>query len=213
MAEANIQIVWRQKTGHHTAKHIRQEGRIPGIYYAHGEESRPISIDAKAFNRMMKKSVNILNIVFPDGKEHKSIIREVQRNPVTDEVVHVDIMGIQLTEKIRLSIPIVLVGTPAGIKDGGILEHLIREVEVEGLPLDIPEKVELDVSGLKIGQAITLEHVQVEKFKFLTDVHYTVANVIQPKMVIEEAPVAEVVEGEAAEEEESKEPAEEKETE
>jgi large subunit ribosomal protein L25 len=136
------------------------------------------------------------------------VFREIQRDPVTDDIIHVDIMGIQLTEKIRLSIPVLLIGTPAGVKEGGILEHLLREVEVEGLPLDIPEHIEVDVTGLNIGDVITLEHLSVDKVQIVTEIHHAVANVIHPKVVKEEVEeVEEEVPEEGEEMEEEKEAA------
>ena len=209
MSEANLHVELREKTGHHAPKALRREGRIPAIFYAHGEEAVPLHVDAKLFNRLSHQEVNIFNVIFPDGKERKSIVREIQRNPVNDAIIHIDILGIKLDEKIRLSVPVILVGSPVGVKEGGILEHLLREVEVEGLPLELPEHVEVDVSGLAIGDVVTLEDIPVDKFKFVTEIHHAVANVIQPKVVLEPEPVeVEELEGEAIEGEEAGEEAE-----
>lgn len=209
MAEAELHVELRDKTGHQTAKALRRAGRIPAIFYFRGEDSVPLSVDAKELMRLIQSEVNILNVVFPDGKIRKSILREVQRDPVNDDVQHVDIMGIKLTEKVRLSIPIILMGTPAGVKEGGILEHLLREVEIEGLPLDLPEHIEVDVNDLMIGDVITLENIPAEKFRFVTEIHHAIANVIQPKVVVEHVE-EEVEEGVEAPPEEGEEPVEEK---
>lgn len=202
MAEAEITVEFREKTRQHTAKALRRNGRVPAIFYAHDEDSVPLSVGAKALERIVHSEINILNVIFPDGKVRKSILREIQQDPVTDTVIHVDILGIKLTEKIRLTIPIYLIGAPVGVKEGGILEHLLREVEVEGLPLDIPEHIEVNVSDLEIGDVITLERVSIDKVKIITEIHHAVANVIHPKVVkevVEE--IEEEVEEEAAEEE------------
>ncbi len=203
MAEADLHVELREKAGHRIAKTLRRNGRVPAIFYAPGEDSVPLSVDARELYRLVHTEVNILNVIFPDGKARKSILREIQRDPVTDTVIHVDIMGIRLTEKVRLMIPILLRGTPLGVKEGGILEHLLREVEVEGLPLDIPEHIEVDVSGLDIGDVVTLESISVDKFRLVTESHHAVANVIHPRVVKEEVEVeAEeeaVVEGEEEE--------------
>ena len=151
MAEASLQVELREKTGHHTSKTLRREGRVPAIFYYHNDKTIPLSVDAKALQKLAQSEVNIIDLVFPDGKIRKSIFREIQRDPVTDMIIHLDIMGIKLTEKVKLSIPIILTGTAAGVKEGGILEHLLREVTVEGLPLDIPEHIEVDVSEMVIG--------------------------------------------------------------
>ncbi len=204
MSEADLRIELREKTGHQTAKRLRKSGLVPGLFYAQGEDSIPFSVKVKDLQRLLHSEVNVINIVFPDGKIKKSIVREVQRDPVTDAVLHIDVMGIKLTEKIHMTIPLVLTGTPVGVKEGGILEHLLREVEVEGLPLDIPDHIEVDVSDLKIGDVLTLENVSVEKIKILTEPHHAVANVIHPKVTKVEAEVS-VEEGAVSEEEEEKE--------
>ncbi len=205
MSEADIQCQIRNKENPVTVKTLRKEGKIPAIFYAHGEESIPVSVDAKTIQQMLSHEINILNVIFPDGKTRKSIIRDIQRDPLTDTIIHMDFLGIKLTQKIRITIPILLKGTPVGVKDGGILEHLLREVEVEGLPLDIPEHIEVDVSELNIGNTIRLQDIHSEKFVFATDINHAVANVIHPKvMKLEEEIVEESVE-EGEEESEEKE--------
>jgi large subunit ribosomal protein L25 len=198
MLEANLKVELRKNTGNQTSKSLRRLGRIPAIFYSHGEEAIPISVEAKELDHLIHGRINIINVIFEKGKTRKSILREIQRDPITDTLVHVDIMGIKLTEKVRINIPIVIIGTPLGVKEGGILEHLLREVQVEGLPLDIPDHIELDVSDLDIGRTVTLENTTIDKVKLLTDIHHPVAHVVQPKLhkveeVVEEV---EVVEGE-----------------
>ncbi len=178
----------REKTGHRISRKLRRIGRIPAIFYASKEKSIPVSVDLKEFEHLIHHEVNVLDLIFPNGEIRKSVIREIQRDPVTDVPIHVDIMGVSLTEKIRMKVPIMLKGVPVGVKEGGILEQLLREVEVEGLPLDLPEHIEIDVSHLEMGKGITLEHVQTDKFRFLTDLGHPVAMVLHPKVVKEEVP-------------------------
>ena len=205
MAEADLHVEKREETGHKTTKMLRHQGRVPAIFYYHNEDSIPLSLDQKEIEHLSHQEVNIINVIFPDGKTRKSIFREIQRDPVSEAILHVDILGIKLTEKVRLTIPVILTGTPVGVKDeGGILEHLLREVSVEGLPLDIPEHIEIDVSDLNIGDVVTLEDIPAEKFRFVTEVHHAVANVIHPKVVVEEVVEEEEVEEEALEEGEEK---------
>jgi large subunit ribosomal protein L25 len=142
-------------------------------------------VNAKEMERITHSEINILKIIFPDKNERSSVIRDVQRDPVTDLLVHLDLMGIKLTEKIKLLIPVVLAGTPAGVREGGILEHILREVEVEGLPLEIPDHIEIDVSSLNIGDVVTLEQAEVEKIRIVTEIHHAVAHVVQPKVAAE----------------------------
>jgi len=186
MAEAVLHCELRQEKGSQAVKAMRRNGKIPAVYYSHGKESVPIVLDEKELSPILHREVNIIDLVFPDKKEQKTIFREIQKDPVTEDVLHLDLMGIKLDENVRLTIPILLKGTPAGVKEGGILEHLLREVVVEGLPLDIPEHLEVDVTDLKIGDVIKLEDITADKFKFVTEIHHAVANVIQPRLVVEE---------------------------
>ncbi len=183
MPEVQLHVAAREKTGHQIAKTLRHAGRVPAVFYARNETTVPLSVDAREFTAVLHREANIMDVIFPDGTIRKSIIRGIQRDPVSDALVHVDLMGISLTEKVRLSVPIVLKGSPAGVKNGGVLEQLLRMVEVEGLPLDLPEHVEFAVDHLEIGDTITLETAVAGKFRFITDTRQVVANVVQPKVV------------------------------
>jgi large subunit ribosomal protein L25 len=194
MSEADLHVESRTQSGSAAIKALRRAGQVPGIFYSQDKDSVLFSVDKKALRRLLKQNINILNVILPDGVEQKCIVREVQQDPVSEAIIHVDLMGIKLTEKVRLTIPIILKGIPVGVKtDGGMLEHHLREVEVEGLPLDIPETLEIDVTALKLGQSIALKEIPAEKFRFIMDTHHSVATVIVPKVVKE----AEVVEAQA----------------
>ncbi len=187
-------------------KALRREGKVPGIFYMRRETPIPLAVSAKELKVLIQQEAKIMNTIFPDGKVQKSVLREIQRDPVSDAFVHVDIMGISLTEKVKLSIPILFKGTPAGVKEGGVLEHPLREIEIEGLPLDIPEHVEVDVAHLNIGQSVTVKDLAVDtsKVRIVTDMNQVVANVSQPKIQKIEEPVVEeaaAVEGEEKKEE------------
>jgi len=204
MPEVQLHVQPRAKMGNQGSKTLRKAGQVPIVFYARAEATIPLSLDAKEFETALHRKVNIMDVVFPDGKVRKSIVRGIQRDPVTDALVHVDLMGISLTEKVRISIPIMLRGIPVGVKNGGVLEQLLREVEVEGLPLDIPEFIEFTVDHLDIGNTISLDLAKADKFRFITDVHLVVANVVQPKVIKTEEPAVEAaaaVEGEATAEE------------
>jgi large subunit ribosomal protein L25 len=203
MPGTDLHAELRNKKGDSSTKALRRQGKVPAVFYIHDEDTVPISVDEKELHHLIQKKSNILDVIFPDGKVQKSILREVQKDPVTDHILHVDLMGIKLTEKVRLTIPVVLMGTPAGVKEGGILEHLLREVEVEGLPLDIPDRIEIDVSNLNIGHVLTLKDVPIERVRVITSLQQAVANVVQPKVAkVETAEIEEIAQEEkpAAEE-------------
>lgn len=196
MSEAQLQVQLREDAGKQQAKALRRAGQIPAVYYTHGQKSVSLSVDAHILKMLLQQDTNILDIIFPDGKAKKTIVRDIQRDPVTDDVLHVDFLGIKLDEKIKMTIPILLTGTPVGVRlDGGILEHLLREVEVEGLPLDIPEHIEIDVTEMKLGDVKTLESIPADKFRFITELTHPLAIVAQAK-----APKAMTTEEELVEE-------------
>jgi len=183
MPEVTLNVELRDKKGHSAGRYLRRNGLVPGIFYSHGEDAVPIRVNTRELQRLLNTEVNIIDVVFPDKKSRKSILREIQVDPVTEDLIHVDIMGINLKEKIRLKIPVILKGVPTGVKDqGGVLVHAIREIEIEGLPLDIPEHIEIDISDLKIGEVITIGQIELEKVEFVADDHEVVANVIHPRV-------------------------------
>jgi large subunit ribosomal protein L25 len=204
MPEVQLHVAAREKTGHQGAKTLRNAGRVPAVFYARNENNIPLSLDAREFTAALHREANIMDVIFPDGTVRKSIIRGIQRDPVTDSLVHVDLMGISMTEKVRLAIPVVLKGSPLGVKNGGVLEQLLRMVEVEGLPLDLPEHIEFTVDHLDIGDTISLETAVAGKFRFVTDVHLVVANVVQPKVVKADTVAEAAVAAEGAEGAEAK---------
>ncbi|MFO7890645.1 MAG: 50S ribosomal protein L25 [bacterium] len=197
-----LNVNLRENSKENAPKRLRREGKVPGIFYAKSEESIPISIDMLELERLLHKEVTIIDVKFSNGKNRKAILREIQRDPVRDTLIHIDIMGIKLDEVITLDIPIILKGTPVGVREeGGIVNHLLRRVDVKGLPEDIPEHIEVDISELKVGDSITLQDIPEEKFTFELDKDHGVANVIMPKIeeiLVEEE--EEVLEGEELEE-------------
>ncbi len=219
MAIVVLQGRVRKNTGKGAARKSRSGGRIPGVIYGEGEPSIPFETGFDDFQALIH-TVSGENVVVDlklegDDTDRKAIIREIQRDPIRGRVVHFDLQHISLTEKVRVDVPIVVVGVPVGVKDfGGILEHILREVEVECLPTEIPPKIELNVTALKIGDSIHVGDLAVENVTILTDLERPVVTVVPP--VAEEVPVEEVVpeaaepeligrEKEAEEEEEGKE--------
>jgi large subunit ribosomal protein L25 len=158
----------------------------------------------------VSSEANIIDLHL-EKKNYKCVIREVQYDPVLGHPLHVDFMGIRLDEKIHFTVPLHLVGTPEGVKEGGILQQILREVEVLALPLEIPEHIDIDVSALNIGDSIHISEIKVEKIDVLTDLERSIATVSAPTIVKEPEPeeLEEVLEGEEVEAEEGEAPDEE----
>lgn len=212
---ATITARSREGRGKGAARQSRREGRIPGVLYGHGEDSVPLSVDAHELQKLVH-AISIENTIVDldmgSGEPYKVLIRELQRHPVRDEFLHIDFFHVAMDEKIQVEVPIVLVGTPTGVKNkGGVLDHQLRELEVFCLPGSIPEKIELDVSDLDIGDSIHVSDIQLPDVEILTELDRAVVAVLAPTVmeveeVAEEALAEPEVIGrgkEAGEEEES----------
>ena len=183
------------------AKAVRNAGRIPAVIYGHGRAPAPLSVGAFEFGRLLEKITPASTIVelTVSGATVKTLIREVQRHPLKPGIVHVDFYEIHADEMIRLEVPVHLIGIPDGVRNqGGTLDQVLRTVEIEVLPADIPERVELDTTALVIGKSLHVSDLVIPKAKFLTEGTLTVCTVVPPR-VEEVAPVAAVAEGVVAE--------------
>jgi large subunit ribosomal protein L25 len=205
MKEITLEAKKRTGTGKERAKKLRRKGLIPAVVYGPGDEPLPLEISAQSLNTILRagKGENViitLNIDDDQAQQKKVLIREIQHDPVAGDILHVDFYEVDLGKALRVSVPLRFVGRAAGIVDGGILQPLERDVEVECLPLEIPEAIEVDVSPLGIHDVM---HVSALKFsgnvKPIFDSDYPVVTVLPP--TVAEAPVAAAaaVEGAAAE--------------
>lgn len=194
MKEVVLKARPRDKLGKEHAKKLRRSGLIPAVVYGAETPSLPLEIESKSFLALLRGGLGenvIITLEMDDRTDGKKqvLIREVQRDPVRGEIVHVDFHQISLTKKITIEVPIHLVGTPEGVKEGGILQHVLRELKVECLPTAIPEKIEVDVSHLKIGDSIHVADIKVENVTILSDLQSSVVTVVPPT-VFKEAEVA-----------------------
>jgi large subunit ribosomal protein L25 len=182
------------------ARRVRRQGKVPAVVYGAGKEALPVSVDPRQVSRILHSETGH-NSVFDlavDGERTKAMIVDWQYEPIKGALLHIDLKRIAMDQKLRVNVPIELVGEPAGVKQqGGILEQITREVEVECLPGDIPNAVELNVSELVFGTVLRVSDLpKNDKIKYLTDPEQPVAHIISIKE--EEVPSAEAVAGEAA---------------
>ena len=191
--------------GKELAKKLRAAGRVPGILY--GEHTAPVTLelverDLTAILRKASSEQILIDLTVQNngGEPQMALVRDVQHDPVTGAILHIDFLHISPTKKIRVTVPIHIKGTADGVKNfGGILQHILREVEVESLPADIPDMIDVDVSTLNIGDAIHVSSLSVEGVQFVTPADRTIVSVVPPTVIKEVTPVAEAAEGEAAE--------------
>ena len=182
----------RPGTGKGPARSARRAGEIPGVIYGAGETPTALAVPKKEFELALKTAHaggNVIVAIKLDGAaEQTAIIREVQRDPITHDILHLDFHHISLTEKVTVEVTVHLVGTPDGVKNGGgILEHITRTIEIECLPTQIPQHLEADVSGLAIGDSIHVRDLNVPNAEVLSDPDTTIATVVPPTVMTEAA--------------------------
>ena len=193
MEKVILNVDIRDAFGKEANKKLRSTGAIPAIVYKKGGESMPLIADAKELFRALHTSAGSNVIITLDikadkkqgkvDKEKTVIIKEVQYDPIKDDILHVDFHEISLTEKIEVNISIETKGEPEGVKsDGGILDHPLKELHVECLPTNIPEQIYVHVDKLKIGDAIRVKDLDIPQgITVLSDPEQTVVSVVPPK--------------------------------
>ncbi len=202
MAENELAVEVREGTGKGPARRLRASGRVPAVCYGRGAKSLGISLDPLALDQLLKGSTAGLNTLIAlqvegGGEYHGKpmLVKELQRDPVSRQILHADLYAVNLQEAIQVSVPIHLEGSPEGVKMGGILDQTLREVELECMPQAIPEELRLDVSELLVGQSLHVRDLSVpEGATLLSDLDLSVVTVATP--AVEEEPVAEAVAGE-----------------
>jgi large subunit ribosomal protein L25 len=202
----------RESSGKGANRRLRAAGRIPGVVYGKKRETQSIQLDPKVLETLLHGSgagLNTLIDLSVAGRSDVVLVKELQRHPVYGSYWHVDFYKVDLTQKITVSVPLHFVGKARGVEVGGILDHPLREVEVECLPRAIPESIEVDVSALDIGDAIHVSDLRLPgDVEVKTDPSLPVASVVVPAAEVEAAPAEAAVEGVPAEGEAAAAPAE-----
>jgi large subunit ribosomal protein L25 len=196
--QANLQAATRTNTGKGAARSLRRSGKVPGVIYGHNRAPEALVVDTAALNKMLigvSAGTTVFDVVVDGRPAVKALIREIQRDSVRPaEILHLDLYEVQADEKVTLSVPIHLIGIPDGVRNfGGVLDHVLRELEIEVLPADIPEHVELDVTALAIGHSLFVRDLKVEKAEVLNDPDTPVCTVVAPRTEEAPAPVEEAV--------------------
>ncbi len=178
------------------AKKVRKSGFVPGVLYYAGEDPINISIQKSVLFQAMQSGQRIFEID-QSGKSQFTMIKQIQYHPVSDEIIHVDLMRVRRSEKISISVPIVLVGEPVGVKEGGVLSQSLNQVDISCYPTDVPENIELNIEDLELNSAKNVADLHIE----LDDVDITsepTLNIVSvtPPAVEEEASEASVGEDE-----------------
>jgi large subunit ribosomal protein L25 len=198
----------REVAGSRGARRLRRAGNIPGILYGGGEEPVAFQVDARLLRQTLAHAGAVIELSIDGAGGSPVVIKELVRHPVSGETVHIDMLRVRLDQPINATVVLELVGAEdaPGVKEGGVLEQVTRELNIEALPGDIPDSIQLDVSGVQIGDTITLDAVSAPRGVTLADDPETVvATVSAPRLQVEaeeeiEAETERVAEGETAEE-------------
>jgi len=207
-----LEVKERERTGSRESRRLRRDGLIPGVLYGRGKAPHAICVPERELRRALTGGHGlhaILDVVLEGQKTtHASILKEAQQDPIKGRVIHVDLQEVRLDQPIQAQVVVELVGEAEGVKEGGVLSQVVREINVEALPMEVPDRLELDVSGMVIGDTLRLADLPPrEGVTYLDDPEETVlANVTMPTRIVEPEPEegdelpegAEVPEGEEA---------------
>jgi large subunit ribosomal protein L25 len=201
----------RTGSGKGVARKLRAAGKVPAVVYGHGDRTVPLAVDAHELELLLHSiSVDntVIGLVLDGGQETRVLIRDVQTHPFRPQTLHVDFIQLHAGERIRLHIPVRLVGTPEGVHvGGGVMDQVIYDLDVECLPDKIPEAAEIDVSGLQIGESARVADVKLDDVRIVMDPDLPIVSVLAPTVSHEEAepteatPEPEVIRAKAAEDE------------
>jgi large subunit ribosomal protein L25 len=191
----------RESVGTTAAARLRKDGLIPGVIYGRGKKAHAIAVPERELRAALTGPHGrhaILDVTLSGQKtSHASILKDFQVDPIRGKITHFDLHEIRLDQPIAAAVAIELVGESPGVKAGGVLSALVREANVEALPLEIPDRLELDISGTEIGDALRIaDLVAPEGAKLLDDPDTVVVTVAAPRVEVEEEPEEELAEGE-----------------
>lgn len=204
MGEVTLAIEARSTRGKGAAREMRRRGQVPAVVYGGGREATAIAIDRSGFERMLETSHSGVNTLIDlagdsDAAGRTVIAKELQREAVRGELVHVDFYEVDLSAKMEVAVPIHLIGIPEGVVDGGVLDQQLREIVLLCLPNAIPDELEVDVAGMELGDSLHITDLVIpERSELVTDDSLTVATVLVPRGLKDgegEVAVEEVAEG------------------
>lgn len=206
-----LEVAERESRGSAETRRLRKQGLIPGVLYGRGKEPHAFSVPERELRRVLTGPSGlhaILDVVL-DGQTttHASILKDYQQDVITGRIAHIDLQEVRLDQPIHAQVVIELIGESAGTKEGGVLSQVSREINVEALPMEVPERIEVDISDMRIGDTLRLADIaRQEGVTFLDDPEETVlATVTVPTQIIEPEPEEEELE-EGAELAEGEEP-------
>jgi large subunit ribosomal protein L25 len=194
---ATLKVSHRETFGSRATRRLRREGMVPGIVYGQGGEARPFEVPARDLRALLSEGHTLLDLELEGSKAVPVVIKEQQNHPVRGDVLHLDCLQVRLDEEIQAEVAVELEGADEapGVREGGVLEHVTREITVEALPTEIPEQITVDVSQMEINDTINLDAVPIPSgIKLMAEEpeEITIATLSPPR--VEEEPEPEVEE-------------------
>lgn len=189
MAHVILSAQQRTELGNGPTRRLRREGFVPGIVYQAGGPSLPLAVGTRELRRALVDGgrTGVIDLQIADDRSRPVLLKDWQLDPVRGEVTHVDFQEVDLTQEVQTQVALVLVGTPVGVREGGVLDQTLREVEVSALPDALPESIDLDVTALEIGAAVTVADLTApDGVEIISDGDLVVASVVPP--TVEEEP-------------------------
>ena len=203
----SLEVTSRTAAGSRTVRRLRRSGQVPGVVYGGGDGATPFAVDGRQLRQALAQRGAVLDLVVDGGAAQPVIIKDQQHHPVRGQLVHIDLLRVRLDKPIQSTVPLELDGVEEspGVKEGGVMEHITRELNIEALPNDIPDVIRFDVSGMDLNDTLTLEALAPPAGVTLLDdaAETVIATVAIPRVVEEEeietetALVGEAVEAEA----------------
>jgi large subunit ribosomal protein L25 len=202
--ERKLKAERRDGTGKGVARKVRAAGRVPAVAYGHGADPLHLSVDSRELFHILHTDAgtNVLVDLRVDGDHFLAMPREIQRDHLKGQFIHVDFLRIARDEKIAVEVPIHLTGESPGVKEGGVIEHHLWTLQIESFPQDVPAAIQADISALGINDSLKVAQLEVPPTcTVLTSPDETVVSIVTPQVLIveeEEVPEGELAEGEAA---------------
>ncbi len=189
MANATLSGAVRAETGKGAARKLRASGSVPAVIYGHAREPQSLSVNTRELEKLLTQIAAASTVIelSLDGRMTRTLIREIQRHPFKRQIVHVDFQELVAGEKVSVACPITYVGTAIGVREGGVLDQILHELQIEVDPANLPNHIDVDVSGVAIGHSLHVRDIPVPNgVTFLDDPDTTVCVVAQSRAAVEQ---------------------------
>jgi large subunit ribosomal protein L25 len=186
MSEITIKARRRTLSTKGAITQLRKNGDVPGIFYTKDVDPIPLALPELSLKPLVYTSeTHIVNLQIDETEEKKAILKNIQFDPITDRIIHFDLLGISLDQEIELEVPVAITGQAKGIKDGGVIQHTVHKLSIASLPANIPEHITIDITNLGVGDSVHVGDLKYENIRFLQNEDVIIVSVVIPRAVQE----------------------------